>query len=519
MAYNIRKSDGTLLLELSDGFTDNTTSSLIFIGKNVSNFGEIQNNNLLHLLENFSALTEPANKITGQLWFDKTNNVIKVFNTDKWQTISVLSYSASSTAASSIGNLWYDTINHQLSINTGTGFRLIGPESVPGFGVTKLVSTTLTDLSNITHPVIKIVINNEIIGIISNTSFDINSTNGLTGFPYAYKGVTFKNGTTNEVQLYGWSKFADAANKLKNDVGNFVYASTVTTANSIVQRDSFSNIKVNGITASSISTSTTGIISGIWSVNNGVNPTTNGSANLGTSLLRWSNVYAQTINATQANATTVKFSNITDSNLASITQFDNDAGMSANSDSRLATQRAIKKYIDDAVALEVQSRITADTGLQNQINGFQGIPSGTVFYTAGNNVPFGFLAVIGQSLSKNTYANLYAAIGGIYGQTSTTFNLPDLRGEFIRGWDAGRGVESRNLGSFQNQSFASHTHPYVDTYYREAPKYGGNGNNRGVGSNSTDYDNSDLDYQRTTSSTGGSETRPRNVALYAIIKY
>lgn len=520
MSYEIRKSDGTLLLELGDGFTDRTTSSLTFIGKNVSNFGQLQNNNFLHLLENFAALTEPANKITGQLWFDKTNSVVKVYNTDKWQTLAVLSYSTSSSASSSIGNLWYDSTNHQLSINTGTGFTLIGPEFVPGFGTTKFVSGTLKDLSNIDHPVIKCILDNEVIALISSLGFDVNSTNGLSGFPYAYKGITLKNGLTNEFQLYGWSKFADSANKLKNENGDFVSASTTATANSIVQRSALSGIAVADIIASSITTSTVGSISGTWTVNDGFNPDTNGGANLGTASLRWSNVYAQTADASTLNATTVKFLNLTDSNLASVTRFDTDTALAANSDSRLATQRAIKKYIDDAVSLEIQNRISADNSLQNQISGFQGIPTGTIMYTAVAAVPAGYLALNGQSLSKSTYAALYAVLGGTYGQTDTTFKLPDIRGEFVRGWDNGRGVDiNRTIGSTQSESFASHAHPYVDTYFKE--HWGQDGQFNGAyGSNGgADNDNYDSNYQRTTSAAGGSETRPRNIALQAIIKY
>ena len=517
MSYTIRKSDGTLLLELGDGFTDGTTSSLTFIGKNVSKFGEIQNNNFLHLLENFAALTEPANKLTGQLWFDKTTNVIKVYTVNKWQPLAVMTISTSSSVSSNIGNLWYDTINNQLSINTGTGFAIIGPEAVPGFGTTKFVSAKLKDLLNIDHPVVECIIDNEVIAILSNTNFDVNSSNGLTGFPYAYKGITLKNGTTTDVQLYGWSKFSDSANKLKNESGNFVVASSTATSNSIVQRTASSGIVATDITVSSINTSTAGAIGGLWTINDGLNPSTNGGANLGTNSLRWSNVYAQTADATTVNANSVRFANLTDANLAAITRFDNDVTLTANSDSRLATQRAIKQYIDAAVAAEIQNRISADNSLQNQISGFQGIPTGTIMYTAVLTVPFGYLALNGQSLSKSTYSALYTVLGGTYGQTDTTFNLPDLRGEFIRGWDNGRGVDvGRTIGSAQSESFLSHSHSYVDTFYRE---YWGNGQNYGIGSRATDNDNSDYNYDKTTGSTGGSETRPRNIALQAIIKY
>jgi len=520
MAYTIRKSDGTLLLELQDGFTDQTTSSLTFIGKNVSNFGEIQNNNFLHLLENFAALTEPANKNTGQLWFDKTNNVIKVYNVNTWQTLAVLNYSTSSSLSSSIGNLWYDTANQQLSINTGTGFTVIGPENLPGFSTTKFVSATLTDLSDDLHPVIKCVLDGEVIAIISGTSFDVNSTNGLSGFPYAYKGITLKNGSTTDVQIYGWSKFSDSSNKLKNDLGNFVSASSTATSNSIVQRTSTAGIAATDINVSSINTSTSGAIGGLWTINDGLKPATNGGADLGTNSLRWGNVYTQTTDAATVNATSVKFSNLTDANLASITRFDNDTALAANSDSRLATQRAIKQYIDDAVSAEIANRISADNSLQSQISGFQGIPTGTIMYTAVAAVPAGYLALNGQSLSKSTYAALYAVLGGTYGQTDTTFKLPDIRGEFVRGWDNGRGVDTgRAIGSAQSESFAAHSHPYVDTYFKE--HWGQDGQFNGAyGSNGgADNDNYDSNYQRTTSSTGGSETRPRNIALQAIIKY
>jgi len=514
MSYEIRKSDGTLLLELGDGFTDRTTSSLTFIGKNVSNFGQIQNTNFLHLLENFSALTEPTNKITGQLWFDKTNNVIKVYNTDKWQPLAVMTYSTSSSIASSIGNMWFNTDTAQLFINNGSGFSLVGPDGAPDFGPTRMVTTVLKDLDNVDHPVINCVLNDEVVAIFSSDSFDVNSTNGLTGFPYVYKGITLKNGLTTEFQLYGWSKFADSSNKLKNDLGNFVSPTSTATSNSIVQRTASSGIVATDITVSSINTSTANAIGGIWTINDGLIPATNGGTNLGTSSLRWNNVYAQTSDAATVNATTVKFSNLTDANLASITRFDNDTTLSSNSDSRLATQRAIKKYIDDAVSLEIQNRISADNSLQNQISGFQGIPTGTIMYTAVAAVPAGYLALNGQSLSKSTYSALYSVLGGTYGQTDTTFRLPDIRGEFIRGWDNSRGVDiGRTIGSFQNDQFKSHNHRIIDnnngTFIGDAPNaFDSAARINQSGSSYVD-----------TQFTGGNETRPRNIALQAIIKY
>lgn len=78
MSYQIRKSDGTLLIDLRVGETDNTKSPLTLIGKNVSNFGQSFNQNQIRLLENFAAGYEPPNSIKGQLWFNTTNNQLFV---------------------------------------------------------------------------------------------------------------------------------------------------------------------------------------------------------------------------------------------------------------------------------------------------------------------------------------------------------------------------------------------------------------------------------------------------------
>lgn len=136
------------------------------------------------------------------------------------------------------------------------------------------------------------------------------------------------------------------------------------------------------------------------------------------------------------------------------------------------------------------------------------IPSGAVLYFAGRNAPSGWLKANGAAVSRSTYAALFAAIGTTYGTGDgrSTFNLPDLRGEFVRGWDDGRGVDNgRALGSAQADEFKAHTHGGV-------PQRAGD-NDRG-GSVSW----FSIDGLGQTESAGGSETRPRNIALLACIK-
>lgn len=89
------------------------------------------------------------------------------------------------------------------------------------------------------------------------------------------------------------------------------------------------------------------------------------------------------------------------------------------------------------------------------------VPAGMVMHFAGTVAPSGWLVCDGSAVARADYADLFSAIGTVYGagDGSTTFNLPDLRGEFLRGLDSGRGVDAdRALGSAQGEAYKSHTH-------------------------------------------------------------
>ncbi|MDR1350849.1 MAG: tail fiber protein [Zoogloeaceae bacterium] len=141
------------------------------------------------------------------------------------------------------------------------------------------------------------------------------------------------------------------------------------------------------------------------------------------------------------------------------------------------------------------------------------VPTGSVFWFAAPTSPAGYLACNGALLSRAVYADLFAAIGTTFGSgdDETTFALPDLRGEFIRGWDGGRGEDAgRVFGSAQGDAFRSHTHNI--TYYHS------------TSTNSTAlYPRSTVVATTTgilaTAASGGTETRPRNIALLPCIKY
>ena len=139
---------------------------------------------------------------------------------------------------------------------------------------------------------------------------------------------------------------------------------------------------------------------------------------------------------------------------------------------------------------------------------------GEVAFFARTTPPSGWLKANGAAISRTTYAALFAAIGTTFGagDGSTTFNLPDLRGEFIRGLDDGRNIDGgRRLGTAQGDAIKTHTITVPNSgfegrvqgswFYAES----GNGNNN--------------QKENTITYNGENETRPRNIALLACIKY
>jgi microcystin-dependent protein len=164
---------------------------------------------------------------------------------------------------------------------------------------------------------------------------------------------------------------------------------------------------------------------------------------------------------------------------------------------------------------------------------------GEISYYAMNTPPTGKLKANGAAVSRTTYAALFAKIGTQYGvgDGSTTFNLPDLRGYFLRGWDDGRGVDTgRAFGSTQASQNASHNHTgtiasagahthlttlareYVDGKVTDANAVFGDQINEGTNDLPTNSAGAHT-HTITIAASGGNEARPINVAMLACIQY
>ncbi len=170
-----------------------------------------------------------------------------------------------------------------------------------------------------------------------------------------------------------------------------------------------------------------------------------------------------------------------------------------------------------------------------------GVPAGSVTCFAHSSVPSGWLECNGANVSRSTYATLFAAIGTTWGtgDGSSTFGLPDCRGEWVRGWDNSRGVDSgRSIATTQSDQNKAHTHTTNSTsktltgYFPNGPHGSLNQHTSGIFTESSSSFNEDTDQgssgRRTTidaththgtDSNGGTEVRVRNIAMMYIIKY
>ena len=178
----------------------------------------------------------------------------------------------------------------------------------------------------------------------------------------------------------------------------------------------------------------------------------------------------------------------------------------------------INKYWYDTSGSKVVLKIYDGTKwVKLDLGGSVSIGSIETFAGVEAKIPEGYLLCNGQEVSRTTYKDLFDVIGTTYGSTSgTTFKVPDLRGEFIRGFDNGRGVDNgRVFGSSQVDMIKSHKHDVQGIFHQYNSNLFGVAN----GTKSVLFNWSGKVGVTETNIGGGVETRPRNIAMNYIIKY
>jgi hypothetical protein len=323
MAYKVDKFNGTFLVNVADGSID-TTTDLRFIGKNYAGYGEVQNENFLHLMENFANTAPPPKAQIGQIWYDSTSTVkkIKFWDGSQWKVASGALSQGTPPAGLTAGELWFDTSTNQVSVWTGTNFVLVGPESTPELESTATFSEIVKDIFDINHTILRVNVQDTTVMVFSSTEFDIRP-----GYPWAQGRFSrIKKGTTlaftsttgisqNDFTFWGTASaakgilgpsntfldFADLVTQSEygvfldsgitigqsNDLKIFVESGD----NPIFENQNFTDLG-NTLTFRLKTDGSGGKVDPLVISRNSVSPGTNNTFSFGTETNRWTNMYA-----------------------------------------------------------------------------------------------------------------------------------------------------------------------------------------------------------------------------------
>ena len=215
MAYQVDKFNGTFLTSVADGTID-TTTDLRFVGKNYAGYGEVQNENFLHLLENFANTTAPPKAVEGQVWYDSGNKKLKFYDGVKFKSASGAETSASAPGGLGTGDFWWDTSAKQMYAWDGGAFVLIGPEASPDLGTSGVVAQVVKDSGNANHSILKVLAGGKTVAIASQTAFTLNSSvNPIDDFTLIKKGLTLANTDANGISADDYVYWGSASNSLR----------------------------------------------------------------------------------------------------------------------------------------------------------------------------------------------------------------------------------------------------------------------------------------------------------------
>ena len=220
MAYEINRFNLQPLAVVKDGSVDHTTD-IKLIGRNYSGYGEIQNENFVYLLENFSGENSPPRPISGQLWFDANQKRMNYYDGNNWRAASGAEDSENEPPGSHAGSLWWNTNTDQLYVHDGEKYQLIGPENI-GPGTSRIENRTILDDTGVEHPALIAYTptsdnfgTGQAVYIVSADEYNVNSSEVelYSRFETVKKGITLAedDNTGDEYRLWG---SADSAHSL-----------------------------------------------------------------------------------------------------------------------------------------------------------------------------------------------------------------------------------------------------------------------------------------------------------------
>ena len=318
MSYQVNRFNGTLITTVADGTIDSSTD-LRLIGKNYAGYGEVQNENFLHLLENFANTTAPPKKLSGQIWYDTANKKLKFYDGSIFRVAGGAEVSSTAPSGLTVGDFWWDTSSSQLYSWAGHAYVLVGPVIAPDLGASAVIAQVVKDTLDLNHTILKIVAGSKVIEIISADAFTLKSeVNPIPDFTVIKKGVTLAKtnaiGVSSDNYVYwGTASNADRLGGILADQylqkGNASFASEIKffdpgftvgdsndlrvrieNGNEVIVENRLGNPITFRITVTEISD-----VRDVAIMNStGVVPGKSSEYNLGSATLPWKNIYATT---------------------------------------------------------------------------------------------------------------------------------------------------------------------------------------------------------------------------------
>ena len=251
MAYTLYKTNGVKLTTVEDGSL-NLTTDLQLVGKNYAGYGQVVNENLVKLLENFSNTAAPTKPLVGQIWYDSLNKKIRYYTGVQWNQLPAITISTTAPSTLSNGEFWFNSstkklwLKHEDSLvaisGTTSATSSAGGSSVTagsGIGTSQVLSSI-----NVVYDVIKLAVGDTVPAIISPYSFKVNTTDPIVSqFSTVTNGITLlganpATGVSSNNNTYFWGTAADAVRLNGSPASDYVKTSEISiVANNIRKRE------------------------------------------------------------------------------------------------------------------------------------------------------------------------------------------------------------------------------------------------------------------------------------------
>ncbi len=247
MSYQLNKTDGTLLLDLIDGQIDTASTNLTLVGRNYTGYGEYFNENFIKLLENFSNTAAPSNPLTGQLWWNSSDQRLQVYDGSVWKSSGgpIVQNTRPQMVA---GDLWIDNLNNQVYAFDGTDLMLMGPQYSETQGKSGFEIGSILDSQSRSRTVTNLYVGGTLTAVISSIEFTPIYAQRVIGLVTAANpdGIIYIGMNIIDTANFKYRGIADSANAL------------VTAGGVVRGADSFLPSTASGITTGTLTIQNSG---------------------------------------------------------------------------------------------------------------------------------------------------------------------------------------------------------------------------------------------------------------------